>query len=101
VSDAAPRYCAALGRSSWELPPFAVGAYNPGAHWFTSFADPAVTVARTLSDTFAGISPASAPAFIAAQVLRMLNASATVLLLYPGLRAVAGDAVLPHGDPGD
>jgi arsenate reductase len=84
--------------------PFAVGAYIAGAYWFTSstsFANPAVTVARTLSDTFAGISPASAPAFITAQMLGMLIACATVLLLYPGLRAVAADAVLPHGDSGD
>jgi glycerol uptake facilitator-like aquaporin len=51
--------------------PVAVGLYITAAYWFTastSFANPAVTVARSLSDTFAGIAPASAPAFIAAQV---------------------------------
>src|SRR3954447_1894224 len=51
--------------------PFAVGAYIAAAYWFTSstsFANPAVTIARTLSDTFAGISPSSVPAFVVAQV---------------------------------
>jgi glycerol uptake facilitator-like aquaporin len=53
------------------LTPAAVGLYITSAYWFTastSFANPAVTVARSLSDTFAGIAPASAPAFIAAQL---------------------------------
>ena len=52
--------------------PMAVGLYITAAYWFTastSFANPAVTVARSLSNTFAGIAPASAPAFIAAQLL--------------------------------
>ncbi|UDY37561.1 aquaporin [Dermatobacter hominis] len=51
---------------------FAVGAYIAAAYWFTSstsFANPAVTIARTATDTFSGIAPGSAPAFIAAQVL--------------------------------
>jgi len=51
--------------------PFAVAAYIVGAYWFTastSFANPAVTIARMLSDTFAGIRPADVPAFIAAQL---------------------------------
>lgn len=55
-----------------DFTPVAVGLYITAAYWFTastSFANPAVTVARALSDTFAGIAPASAPAFIAAQVL--------------------------------
>jgi glycerol uptake facilitator-like aquaporin len=50
----------------------AVGLYITAAYWFTastSFANPAVTVARSLSDTFAGIAPSSAPAFVAAQLL--------------------------------
>jgi glycerol uptake facilitator-like aquaporin len=53
-----------------EATPWIVGLYITAAYWFTastSFANPAVTVARSLSDTFAGIAPASAPAFIAAQ----------------------------------
>src|ERR671929_338158 len=60
--------CARL-RSS--VVPFAVAAYITGAYWFTSstsFANPAVTLARTFSDTFAGIRPADVPLFIAAQL---------------------------------
>jgi glycerol uptake facilitator-like aquaporin len=52
--------------------PFAVGAYITGAYWFTastSFANPAVTIARAFTDTFSGIRPADAPAFIAAQAV--------------------------------
>jgi glycerol uptake facilitator-like aquaporin len=55
-----------------DFTPVAVGLYITAAYWFTastSFANPAVTIARSLSDTFAGIAPASAPAFIAAQLL--------------------------------
>ena len=68
----------AAGRA--HLVPFAVGAYITAAYWFTastSFANPAVTVARTLSDTFAGIRPVDAPYFIGAQ---LLGATAGVLL---------------------
>ncbi len=60
--------------------PFAVGAYITAAYWFTastSFANPAVTIARSLSDTFAGIRPVDAPAFIAAQ---LIGATAATLL---------------------
>ena len=60
-----------------EATPMLVGLYITAAYWFTastSFANPAVTVARALSDTFAGIAPSSAPAFIAAQVLGALAA---------------------------
>lgn len=59
--------------------PMAVGLYITAAYWFTastSFANPAVTVARSLSDTFAGIAPASAPAFILAQLIGALLAAA-------------------------
>jgi glycerol uptake facilitator-like aquaporin len=57
--------------------PAAVGLYITSAYWFTastSFANPAVTVARSLSDTFAGIAPAGVPAFVAAQILGMVAA---------------------------
>ena len=57
--------------------PYAVGLYITSAYWFTastSFANPAVTVARSLSDTFAGIAPAGVLAFIAAQLVGMLAA---------------------------
>ena len=61
-----------------DATPVIVGLYITSAYWFTastSFANPAVTLARTLSDTFAGIAPGSAPAFIAAQVLGAIAAS--------------------------
>ena len=67
--------------------PFAVGLYITAAYWFTastSFANPAVTIARGLSDTFAGIAPAGVPAFIAAQMAGMLAAVAASRLLWPG-----------------
>jgi arsenate reductase len=65
---------------------YAVGGYITAAYWFTSstsFANPAVTVARTLSDTFAGIAPASVPAFLAAQVLGGLLGLGLVVVLFP------------------
>lgn len=79
--------------------PFAVAAYIAAAYWFTSstsFANPAVTVARTMSDTFAGIAPSSAPAFISAQLVGGALGLACVAALYPGIAAAADDVVLPH-----
>jgi arsenate reductase len=81
------------------LAPFAVGAYIGGAYFFTSstsFANPAVTVARMLSDTFAGIAPASVPAFIAMQLIGAAIALVVVRVLYPDAAAVARDVVVPH-----
>jgi arsenate reductase len=69
-----------------SLVPLAVGAYIGGAYFFTSstsFANPAVAVARTLSDTFAGIAPACAPAFIVAEFGGCLVGSLLVRFLYP------------------
>ena len=69
-----------------ETVAFAVGGYITAAYWFTSstsFANPAVTLARTLSDTFAGIAPASVPAFVLMQVVGGALGSATVLVLLP------------------
>jgi glycerol uptake facilitator-like aquaporin len=69
--------------------PILVGLYITSAYWFTastSFANPAMTVARVLSDTFAGIAPASAPAFIAAQVCGALLAAATSRWLFAETR---------------
>ncbi|MBO0715991.1 MAG: aquaporin family protein [Rhizobiales bacterium] len=66
--------------------PYAVGLYITAAYWFTastSFANPAVTIARSLSDTFAGIAPAGVIAFIAAQLLGMLAAVALGRWLWP------------------
>jgi len=65
---------------------YAVGLYITSAYWFTastSFANPAVTVARALSDTFAGIAPAGAPAFIAAQLLGAIAALALARWFWP------------------
>ena len=62
-----------------EATPFVVGLYITSAYWFTastSFANPAVTVARTLSNTFAGIAPSSAPTFIVAQLIGAAAAAA-------------------------
>jgi glycerol uptake facilitator-like aquaporin len=72
--------------------PFAVGAYITAAYWFTSstsFANPAVTLARAASDTFAGIRPADAPAFIVAQLLGAGAATALFRWLVPSLPAYA------------
>jgi glycerol uptake facilitator-like aquaporin len=65
---------------------YAVGLYITSAYWFTastSFANPAVTLARALSDTFAGIAPAAAPGFIAAQIVGALAALAVSRWLWP------------------
>lgn len=66
--------------------PYAVGLYITAAYWFTastSFANPAVSFARAMSDTFAGIAPASVPAFIVAQIAGMLIALAIARRLWP------------------
>ena len=79
-----------------EAVPFAVGAYITAAYWFTSstsFANPAVTLARAASDTFAGIRPADVPAFVAAQLLGAGAATATFRWLVPSLPSVAGRVV--------
>ena len=86
------------GRTS--VAPFAVGGYIGAAYWFTSstsFANPAVTVARTLTDSFAGIEPSSAPMFVVAQVGGGLAAVALALFLHPALPEVAEQVILPHG----
>jgi arsenate reductase len=81
------------------LAPFAVGSYIAAAYFFTSstsFANPAVTIARMLSDTFAGIAPSSAPAFVAFQIVGAVVAAATIWLLYPDVRELAPGLVFPH-----
>lgn len=68
------------------LAAFTVGGYITAAYYFTSstsFANPAVTLARTLSDTFAGIKPAAAPAFIVAQLIGAAAAAVTIRFIYP------------------
>jgi len=79
--------------------PFAVAAYIMAAYWFTastSFANPAVTVARALTDTFAGIRPQDVPAFLAAQLAGALAATAAFQWLLPPLSAK--EILMPHGD---
>lgn len=81
------------------LAPFGVGAYITAAYWWsssTSFANPMIDVARTLSDTFAGIAPAAVPMFVVMQLLGAAAAVATVRVLYPDVAAVADDVVVPH-----
>ena len=76
--------CVRSGRAA--VVPFAVGLWIGGAYWFTSstsFANPAVTIARTLSDTFAGIKPSSAPMFIVMQLIGAAIAFVLIRFLYP------------------
>ena len=83
--------------------PFAVGAYITGAYWFTastSFANPAVTIARAMTDTFAGIRPGDAPAFIVAQVVGGAAATALFRWLVPALPRTADQVVMPHTNQG-
>lgn len=84
--------CVRSGRAN--VVPFAVAAWIGGAYWFTSstsFANPAATIARTLSDTFAGIAPSSAPMFIVMQVIGMAIAFGLVRLFYPHNRSETPD----------
>jgi glycerol uptake facilitator-like aquaporin len=81
--------------------PFAVAAYITAAYWFTastSFANPAVTLARSASDTFAGIRPIDAPGFIGAQLLGAAAATLLFRWLTPPLSADAAAVVVPHQD---
>ena len=80
---------------------FAVGGYIAGAYFFTSstsFANPAVTVARTISDTFAGIAPTSVPAFLGAQLVAVGVGIVVIRILWPDMGGVADRVVLPHDD---
>jgi glycerol uptake facilitator-like aquaporin len=79
--------------------PFAVGAYITGAYWFTmstSFANPAVTIARSLSDTFAGIRPLDVAAFVFAQLCGAAAATWLFAWLIPSLPSRAAAVVQPH-----
>ncbi|MET0768192.1 MAG: MIP/aquaporin family protein [Aeromicrobium sp.] len=76
----------------------AVGAYIGAAYWFTSstsFANPAVTIGRMFSDTFAGIAPSSVPAFLIAQMVGAAIGVVLTLALYPS------EATTPHAHPGE
>jgi glycerol uptake facilitator-like aquaporin len=79
--------------------PFALGAYITGAYWFTSstsFANPAVTLARSMTDTFSGIRPSDVLGFIAAQLAGAAAATALFAWLIPPLRDEANDVVMPQ-----
>jgi glycerol uptake facilitator-like aquaporin len=79
-----------------------VGAYITSAYWFTastSFANPAVTIARSLTNTFAGIRPADVAGFIAAQVVGAALATVLFRWLVPALPEVAERVVVPHESP--
>jgi glycerol uptake facilitator-like aquaporin len=101
----------ALARSGRSrTTPAAVGAYIGAAYFFTSsasFANPAITIGRMFSDTFAGIAPSSVPSFIAAQVIGGALAIVVIRTLYPGVTpAEAADIMVPHrrsqaGPPAD
>ena len=90
---------ARTGRASTA--PAAVGAYIGAAYWFTSstsFANPAIDVGRMFSDTFAGIAPASVPAFAIAQLVGGIVAFGVIRTLYPDVTpAEAAEVVVPHG----
>jgi glycerol uptake facilitator-like aquaporin len=91
----------ALARSGRSrAAPAAVGAYIGAAYFFTSstsFANPAITIGRMFSDTFAGIAPSSVPAFIAAQIIGGLLALVVIKALYPAITpAQAADIIVPH-----
>jgi glycerol uptake facilitator-like aquaporin len=82
-----------------EMVAFAVGAYITAAYWFTSstsFANPAVTIARSLSDTFAGIRPSDVPWFIVAQFLGAIGATILFRWLVPNLNVRAKQVLLAH-----
>jgi glycerol uptake facilitator-like aquaporin len=89
-------------RARSAVVPFAVGAYITGAYWFTastSFANPAVTLARSFTDTFAGIRPADAPGFILMQFVGAFAATALFAWLVPSLPSRASEVVMPHAEP--
>ena len=82
--------------------PFAVGAYITSAYWFTastSFANPAVTLARAASYTFAGIRPVDTPGFIIAQLGGAAAATALFRWLVPSLAKDAAKVVVEHSEP--
>src|SRR6266851_3585623 len=81
--------------------PFAVGAYITAAYWFTastSFANPAVTLARSASDTFAGIRPSDVPGFVVMQLAGAMAATVLARWMVPTLPEVAARVVMPHSE---
>jgi glycerol uptake facilitator-like aquaporin len=87
-----------------EAVPVAVGLYITGAYWFTastSFANPAVTLARAFTDTFSGIRPIDAPGFILAQIFGAFTATVLFHWLVPSLPSETNTLVLPHSQAGN
>jgi glycerol uptake facilitator-like aquaporin len=87
-------------RSRSSIAPFAVGSYITAAYWFTSstsFANPAVSIARCLSDTFAGIRPSDVPLFVVAQFAGGIAATVLFRWLVPSLPSGAKDVAVPRG----
>ncbi|WP_062520424.1 aquaporin [Demequina silvatica] len=87
------------GRGALAAP--AVGAYIGAAYWFTSstsFANPAVTIGRVFSDTFAGIAPSSVAPFVGAQLVGLVVGVSLVLAFYPRAGESADAVVVPHGE---
>jgi glycerol uptake facilitator-like aquaporin len=83
------------------IAPAAVGAYIGAAYWFTSstsFANPAVSIGRAFSDTFAGIAPGSLPGFIVAQLFGAVIGVGLLAVLYPEAGQAADQVVTPHTD---
>jgi glycerol uptake facilitator-like aquaporin len=94
----------ACARTRSAMVPFAVGGYITAAYWFTSstsFANPAVTLARSASDTFAGIQPIDVPGFIVAQLIGAATATLLCRWLIPTLPKEAKSVVVPHGEKGE
>jgi len=88
-------------KSRPSITPVVVGCYITAAYWFTastSFANPAVTLARAASDTFAGIRPLDAPGFIIVQLLGAFAATALFKWLIPTLPQTSENVMLPHSD---
>jgi glycerol uptake facilitator-like aquaporin len=86
-------------RARLSAVPFAVGAYITAAYWFTastSFANPAVTLARSFTDTFAGVRPIDAPGFVVMQFIGALAATALFRWLMPALPQMADELLMPH-----
>jgi glycerol uptake facilitator-like aquaporin len=89
-----------VGRAA--LAPAVVASYIGAAYWFTSstsFANPAVTVGRAFTDTFAGIAPASVALFVGAQLLGAVAGLGAVAVLYGRPARTAAVVVAPHGEP--
>jgi glycerol uptake facilitator-like aquaporin len=93
----------ACSRRRSSVVPFAVAAYITAAYWFTastSFANPAVTIARAFTDTFAGIRPIDVPPFVGAQIVGAFAATLLFRWLVPSLPTSAGEVVVPKSEVG-